>query len=59
MGTIEAVHCGVPILVIPLYADQYSNAAFIVKNGIGIKMIIREATERNIVQNLKTLMSHK
>ena len=36
LGTIEAVHSGVPILVIPFYGDQPTNAALIEERGLGI-----------------------
>jgi UDP:flavonoid glycosyltransferase YjiC (YdhE family) len=34
----EAIHRGVPLVGIPIYADQYYNLARIVSFGIGIRL---------------------
>ncbi|XP_065157190.1 UDP-glycosyltransferase UGT4-like [Atheta coriaria] len=34
----EAVYHGVPMIVLPFYADQHANAEYCVKNRIGIKL---------------------
>lgn len=59
LGTLEAVHCGIPILVIPQFGDQHTNAAIIVENGNGVKMLLSEATEEIIISKLDTVMSVK
>jgi UDP:flavonoid glycosyltransferase YjiC (YdhE family) len=39
LGTIgKALACGVPLLCIPLHADQPDNAARIVARGVGIRV---------------------
>lgn len=35
MGSTEAVHCGVPVVVTPMYGDQFLNAAALQSRGMG------------------------
>jgi glucuronosyltransferase len=36
LGVLEAVHCGVPMVVTPLYRDQFINAAAVEEREIGV-----------------------
>uniref|UniRef100_A0A182PJ67 UDP-glucuronosyltransferase n=1 Tax=Anopheles epiroticus TaxID=199890 RepID=A0A182PJ67_9DIPT len=38
LGISEAVHCGVPVVVMPIYGDQFLNAAALVNRGSGVRM---------------------
>nr|XP_040238054.2 UDP-glucosyltransferase 2-like [Anopheles coluzzii]XP_040238055.2 UDP-glucosyltransferase 2-like [Anopheles coluzzii] len=38
LGVSEAVHCGVPVVVMPIYGDQFLNAAALVNRGAGVRM---------------------
>ncbi|KFB39733.1 AGAP007920-PA-like protein [Anopheles sinensis] len=38
LGISEAVHCGVPVVVMPIYGDQFLNAAALVNRGAGVQM---------------------
>jgi glucuronosyltransferase len=38
MGILDALYSGVPIVGIPLFADQFSNMNFIVQNGCGLQL---------------------
>lgn len=35
MGSTEAAHCGVPVVVTPMYGDQFLNAAALANRGMG------------------------
>ncbi|XP_058056931.1 UDP-glucosyltransferase 2-like [Anopheles bellator] len=38
LGVSEAVHCGVPIVAMPIYGDQFLNTAALVNRGLGVRM---------------------
>ncbi|XP_049281307.1 UDP-glucosyltransferase 2-like isoform X1 [Anopheles funestus] len=38
LGVSEAVHCGVPVVIMPIYGDQFLNAAALVNRGVGVRM---------------------
>lgn len=38
LGVSEAVHCGVPVVAMPIYGDQFLNAAAVVNRGAGVRM---------------------
>lgn len=57
LGALEAVHCGVPMIVIPQYGDQFFNAASMKAIGSGVPMYLSEATEETISRNLATVLS--
>ncbi|KAJ0176090.1 hypothetical protein K1T71_008264 [Dendrolimus kikuchii] len=40
LSTSEALHCGVPIVSIPLFSDQFANAASALENGLGVTVDI-------------------
>lgn len=57
LGTLEAIYCGVPIIIIPHFADQFNNAEILKINGNGIPMYMSEATEEIISKNLRKILS--
>lgn len=38
LGVTEAVHCGVPSVLMPIYGDQFLNAAAVENRGMGVVM---------------------
>ncbi|XP_044750030.1 UDP-glycosyltransferase UGT5-like isoform X2 [Coccinella septempunctata] len=56
LGTTEAVHCGVPMVVMPQYGDQHTNAKAVEANGGGVVLYLKEATEETVYQSLKTIL---
>jgi glucuronosyltransferase len=59
LGTIEAVHCGVPAVVMPQYGDQHVNARALEKNGGGVILHLHEATEEKVYEALQTVLDPK
>ncbi|XP_049825391.1 UDP-glycosyltransferase UGT5-like isoform X1 [Aethina tumida] len=59
LGTIEAVHCGVPVIVMPQFGDQFTNARALEANGGGVILHLKDATEELIYKKLKTVLSPK
>lgn len=57
LGTVEAVHSGVPILVMPYFGDQHTNARIIESVGAGEIMYLTDATEEKIHNALERLLS--
>ncbi|KAG5887594.1 hypothetical protein JTB14_025753 [Gonioctena quinquepunctata] len=56
-GITEAVYCGVPIMVMPQFGDQFSNAAALEASGGGLTFKLREATEERVLETLKNVLS--
>jgi len=45
MGILDALYSGVPIVGIPMFADQFSNMNFIVQNDCGLQMQLDQIDE--------------
>ncbi|KAH8412232.1 hypothetical protein KR009_000668 [Drosophila setifemur] len=48
LGTTESVHCGKPMLVTPIYGDQFLNAFSVQNRGMGLKLDYEQITEPNL-----------
>lgn len=59
LGTTEAVHCGVPVVIMPQYGDQFTNARALEANGGGVILHLHEATEEKVYNALKTVLDPK
>ncbi|KAG7207214.1 hypothetical protein KM043_008892 [Ampulex compressa] len=56
MGTQEAVHCGVPMVGIPLFADQFINIDNYVAKNIAVKLDIENLTEEKMDAALNEIL---
>lgn len=56
-GTYEAMSEGVPMILTPLLADQYSNAAFLQKIGAGFPLDVYSATKKQVLEALNTVIN--
>ncbi|CAH0561448.1 unnamed protein product [Brassicogethes aeneus] len=59
LGVTEAVHCGVPVIVMPQFGDQFTNAKALESVGGGVILHLSEATEESISKALKKVLSSK
>ncbi|KAJ8972839.1 hypothetical protein NQ314_000003 [Rhamnusium bicolor] len=57
LGTTEAVHCGVPVIVMPQFGDQHTNARALEASGGGVILQLSEATEDKVYKALKKVLS--
>jgi len=56
LGTIEAVHSGVPMVGIPLYGDQEINIRSYVSEGFAVKLHFNNITKESVLQALRTVL---
>lgn len=59
LGTMEAVHSGTPMVIMPQFGDQHTNAQAMLKAGGGVVLYMSEATEESIYEALKTVLEPK
>ncbi|GJQ84873.1 hypothetical protein Trydic_g18401 [Trypoxylus dichotomus] len=58
LGTSEALYCAVPILGVPLFADQMLNIQNNVGKGIGIGIPYTEITENKLMDAIQSLLNN-
>ncbi|XP_043268668.1 UDP-glucosyltransferase 2-like [Venturia canescens] len=56
MGGQEAIHFAVPMIGMPLFADQYINVDLYVRKNISLKLIWQEITEEKLDYALKEIL---
>ncbi|MFH4981625.1 hypothetical protein AB6A40_008334 [Gnathostoma spinigerum] len=56
-SVIEASVSGVPIIGIPIYADQYVNTAVAVKRGYGIRILKKDVNKKSLTKALQAILS--
>ena len=59
MGILEAVSNGVPMIVIPLFGDQFYNAAAVAEKGCGIVLDYFSLSGDRFLRALKTVLEDK
>nr|CAH7741480.1 unnamed protein product [Callosobruchus chinensis] len=59
LGTIEAVHCGKPVVVIPQFGDQHTNAKALEASGGGVILNYENLLENTFYDALKTILDKK
>ncbi|XP_072388404.1 UDP-glycosyltransferase UGT5-like [Diabrotica undecimpunctata] len=57
LGVMESVHCGKPMLMLPQFGDQFTNAAAVQKREGGVSFLLSEITEEVVLESLKKLLS--
>ncbi|XP_076274446.1 UDP-glycosyltransferase UGT5-like [Rhynchophorus ferrugineus] len=56
LGITEAIHCGIPTIVMPQFGDQRHNAHYLERSGGGLMLILAEATEEKLFNAIQTLL---
>lgn len=56
-GIYEAIYTGTPIIAIPFFCDQRSNAALLVDLGVAVRLDVTQLTKENLLNVLNTIMN--
>lgn len=56
MGTLEAIVCGVPMIGMPLFSDQFKNVNMYVARNIAVKLNIHKVTEEDMDAALNAVL---
>lgn len=56
MGIQDALYSGVPVIGIPMFADQFSNINFIVQNECGLQLQFEQIDERTAYEAMSTVL---
>ncbi|XP_050344613.1 UDP-glycosyltransferase UGT5-like [Nymphalis io] len=59
LGTTEAIYHGVPIVGMPIYGDQPTNAAAIEESGLGVQLQYELLTKNYLLEKFKTVLEPK
>lgn len=56
LGTTEALYHGVPVVGMPIYGDQPTNAAAIEESGLGVQVQLDLITKEYILEKFKIVL---
>ncbi|KHJ97800.1 hypothetical protein OESDEN_02212 [Oesophagostomum dentatum] len=55
-GVFESAYAGVPVITIPLFADQLRNARMLEYRGVGLVIDKDEVTEKRLINSIKEVL---
>nr|CAD7398193.1 unnamed protein product [Timema cristinae] len=58
LSTIESVHCGVPMIVIPVYGDQPVNAGAVAAAGMALRLDYHTLTKKRLLERLHVVLNN-
>ncbi|CAH2090412.1 unnamed protein product [Euphydryas editha] len=56
LGTTEAIYHGVPMVAMPIFGDQPSNAAAVEESGLGVQIQLNELTKTKLIEKFRTVL---
>lgn len=59
LSTTEAAHCGVPMISIPIFGDQFANAGAAKDSGLGVVLNYRDLTKESLLNAINKVLSTK
>ncbi|XP_038175760.1 UDP-glucuronosyltransferase 2B17-like [Arvicola amphibius] len=57
-GIYEAIHFGIPMIGIPLFAEQYDNIAYMVAKGAAVSLDFRTMTKTDLLSTLEAIIDN-
>ena len=58
MGTQESIAYGVPMVGIPLFADQFRNVKSYVRKNLAVMLPLGQITENSLTEAIKTIFNN-
>ena len=58
MGTMEAVYAGVPMVVVPLFGDQFLNSRNYEVEGVAVELGYASITKESVLTALTTILNN-
>ncbi|KAL4713023.1 hypothetical protein ACJJTC_014657 [Scirpophaga incertulas] len=59
LSTTEAIHCGVPVIGIPVFGDQYINIKSAVHKGFGIMVRLTEDIAGHLAEAIREILQNE
>lgn len=59
MGSSESAYCGKPMVLTPMYGDQFLNAAAAKARGMGFIVPYEDITEESMKEAISSALTHK
>ncbi|XP_054259226.1 UDP-glycosyltransferase UGT5-like isoform X2 [Macrosteles quadrilineatus] len=57
LSTSEALHCGVPMVLIPMFGDQPNNVAHLAQAGVAIPLSYDNLSKETVLQALQSVLN--
>lgn len=59
LSSAEAMHCGVPVISVPIFGDQFANAQSTRENGLGVTLDYLDLDEKTLGNALDEVLQDK
>lgn len=59
LSSVEAMHCGVPVISVPIFGDQFANAQSTRENGLGVTLDYMDLDEKTLAIALDEVLQDR